>query len=176
MSNQLTSNAEALRLFFTEDIYLGKENAKLPLADKPAVNEAAGTPLHVQETSFNYLGKNQKNILILVNDDLNEVSSAQGRELLRNLLKAIGWTANDFALVNYAHYKKTAYAAFETFFNCKLVLAFGLTADDLGLPPSPSHRIVEQQGAKMIFTNNLHDLAGDQASKKILWDSLQQLI
>ena len=156
MGNQLTSNAEALRLFFTEDIYL------MQLAPE-------------QKVEFKYLGKNQKNILILVNDQINEVSSEQGRELLRKLVKAIDLTANDFALVNYANYKDADYNMLSDFFKCQLVLAFGVSSADLGLPVEPLHQIMTHNNTRFIFTTNLHDLDADQVSKKTLWTSLQQL-
>ncbi|MES2416790.1 MAG: hypothetical protein V4541_01315 [Bacteroidota bacterium] len=175
MSNQLTSNAEALRLFFTEDIYLGKEDVPIALTKENIALAEPDLPTPADNIDFKYLGKNQKNILILVNDEINEVSSLLGRELLRKLVKAINLTANDFALVNYAQYKTTTYDTFEAFFNCQLVLAFGVKASDLALPNQILHQIAEHKQVKMIFTSNLHDLDSDQASKKILWNSLQQL-
>jgi hypothetical protein len=101
MTNQLTSNAEALRLFFTDDVYLVKNDTKIPAAK--AVNVMPDVPLskiedapekqevsppsvaeptidEAKQWSFDYLGKNQKGILILVNDQTNKVSSPQGTE------------------------------------------------------------------------------------------------
>ncbi|SFH40588.1 hypothetical protein [Pedobacter insulae] len=167
MANQLTSNAEALRLFFTEDIYLIPQQAV-------TVGESAVKPMKV-EVVFKYLGKNQKNILILVNDDQNEVSTVEGRELLRKLVKAIDLTANDFALVNYASYKGHHYDDFKTTFGCKLVLAFGVGASDLNLPVQPQNLLVDYNGVKFIFSSNLDDLERDLPGKKTLWTSLQQL-
>lgn len=157
MGTQLTSNAEALRLFFTEDIYLVDENNEIEL------------------TSFKYLGANQKNILILVNDPKNDVSTLEGRELLRKLVKAIELAANDFALVNYANYASEKYKELKDFFNCTLMIAFGVTPTDLDLPSQPMHQLVNHEGTMLLFAKNLHDLDADQASKKILWASLQQL-
>lgn len=143
MTNQLTSNAEALRLFFTEDIYLVKDEFKaafvepvkevqevaqtesivLPKTEAKVYEEPIADLLMVQEPNmvskpkldFKYLGKNQRNILILVNDSENEVSTEQGRELLRKLVNAIALTAKDFALVNYANYNTATHADFNDF-------------------------------------------------------------
>lgn len=157
MSTQLTSNAEALRLFFTEDIYLIDESNEIEL------------------TSFKYLGKNQRNILILVNDPKNDVSTLEGRELLRKLVKAIELTANDFALVNYASYASGKYKELRDFFNCKLMIAFGVSPSDLDLSSQPMHQLINYKETTLLFAKNLHDLDADQASKKTLWASLQQL-
>lgn len=167
MANQLTSNAEALRLFFTEDIYLLPENK---VAD--VVEKIESVKVNI---AFKYLGKNQRNILILVNDHQNDVSTEPGRELLRKLVKAIGLTANDFALVNYADYKEQKFDDFKAAFNCKLVLAFGVPAADLDLPQQIQHQLINYGDIKLVFTTNLADLDQDQTSKKLLWASLQQL-
>lgn len=203
MTNQLTSNAEALRLFFTEDIYLVKnefqeafvkpvnefqeelkvETVVLPKTEPKVYEEQVEDLSLVQEPSvnlkpkfdFKYLGNNQKNILILVNDSQNEVSTEQGRELLRKLVNAIALTGKDFALVNYSNYSTATYTDFADFFACKLVLAFGVNPKQLGLAEQALHQLNQVGEAKLVFTKNLHDLDSDQTSKKILWTSLQKL-
>jgi len=180
MGNQLTSNAEALRLFFTEDIYLVPESnsiakTEVPIAAVLTTADPNVVAIQRSKTEFKYLGKNQKNILILVNDQENEVSTQQGRELLRKLVKAIGLTANDFALVNYSAYTSDDYEALYTFFKCRLMIAFGVDTTMLNLPAQPMHQLVDYAEAKLLFAKNLHDLDVDPASKKVLWTSLQQL-
>ena len=200
MANQLTSNAEALRLFFTDDIYLVKDDAQIAFAEPvkispdialqetittslKEVNVVEDLPLIVEEPkpilkknfNFEFLGKNQKGILILVNDTINKVSSEQGTELLRKLVKAIELTNNDFALVNYANYSGATFEDLSSFFNCQLVLSFGVDTQQLGLATQPLHQLFKLENMRLIFTSNLHDLDSDQAGKKILWTSLQQL-
>jgi hypothetical protein len=203
MTDQLTSNAEALRLFFTEDIFLVKdksegalvkpviaapeilpnESASLPKTETPIYKEPVSVLPTVEEPvvaakaklDFKFLGKNQKNILILVNDSNNEVSTEQGRELLRKLVNAIALTAKDFALVNYANYQTATYADFNDFFACKLVLAFGVSPQQLAVAGQSLHQLQQIGETKLVFTSNLHDLDSDPTSKKVLWGSLQQL-
>ena len=183
MDTQLTSNAEALRLFFTEDIYLVAENNPIDkivggsdtlISRESAVEEIAANE-QKPKTAFKYLGKNQKNILILVNDPVNDVSSEQGRELLRKLVKAIDLTANDFALVNYAKYSSEKYEDLNTFFNCKLLIAFGVSPAALDLPTQSFHQLITYREATHVFAKDLHELDADLASKKVLWASLQKL-
>ena len=204
MVNQLTNNAEALRLFFTEDVYLVKGSSQpasaeplkvaaeneVPVAS-PALPKAepapvAEVPIVVAPITlpqpeakpvldFKYLGKNQRQILILVNDQSNDVSTEQGRELLRKLVKAIELTANDFALLNYANHSEAKFADLKKFFNCQLVLSFGVTAQQLELAEQPLHQLSVVENIQFVFANNLHDLDSDQTSKKVLWGSLQQL-
>ncbi len=182
MDTQLTSNAEALRLFFTEDIYLVTEKEPRieigglnPLSDKEEAIEPITIAPEKAKTEFKFLGKNQKNILILVNDPENEVSTEQGRDLLRKLVKAIDLTANDFALLNYANYTSEKYEELSSFFSCKVMIAFGVSAADLNLTSQPLHQLIKFSEATHLFAKNLHELDSDIASKKVLWASLQQL-
>ena len=162
MSTQLTSNAKALRLFFTDDVFLVKNEMQTAFVELVKVKETLTQPEGVaikekvddvvEKTTadlnlveepkieikpnfdFKYLGKNQKNILILVNDKQNEVSTEKGRELLRKLVLAINLTAKDFALVNYANYENADFKDLDGFFRCKILLSFGVGAKQLGLP------------------------------------------
>lgn len=198
MSNQLTSNAEALRLFFTEDVYLVKNDSQNALIEpvtvkadlashipaiEPIINEEVPglsiaqepKPSYKKEWNFEFLGKNQKGILILVNDGVNKVSSPQGTELLRKLVKAIELTNNDFALVNYANYIDATFDDLNKTFSCQLLISFGVEAKTLGLAEQILHQMSKLEQTRMIFTTNLHDLDSDQTSKKLLWTTLQQL-
>jgi len=201
MNTQLTSNAEALRLFFTDDVYLVNDQTQSITAEPviitnrkvedttivaPVVAQVEQvTPVlsiveepksvFEKKVEFEYLGKNQKRILFLVNDSTNKVSSVQGTELLRKLVKAIELTNNDFALVNYANYTNASFEDLKSFFKCELILSFGVAMRTLGLAEQPLHQLFVVDNVKFVFTKNLHDLDSDQVSKKILWGSLQQL-
>src|SRR5690606_37107876 len=187
---QLTDDRGALRLFFTDDIYLVNEPVTSDITTKTAVPEPdvpnvmvieparpeVAEPKYPNYDSFESLGNNQKNILILVNDALNKVSTEKGSELLRNIVKAINLSANDFALVNYAQYPGASYAQFKSFFSGKLVFCFGVGAIDLQLEERPFNEIhTLDDGSRIIFCHNLEQLADDQPNKKLLWGNLKKL-
>jgi hypothetical protein len=208
MAEQLTTSADALRLFFTDDIYLVRTEeivaplaavtatpaASIPLVSAaisttaaavptsvaavvpamPARTESSDTPQSAVPTVFKYLGKNQKNVLILVNDGDNDVSTEGGRELLRNLVKAMQLTANDFALLNYCNYTHVKFEELSKFFSSRLILGFGVSPAQLGLKDQPQHSVGNQGDIQLIFTGRLDLLAGDQDGKKKLWSSLKQ--
>ncbi|WP_293299710.1 hypothetical protein [Pedobacter sp. UBA4863] len=203
-SDQLITNAEALRLFFNDDVYLVGDNglaeAKTNKEHLQGLNTAAdqeqGQPVIAERTpspeatlpkveevvstyhtalNFKYLGKNEKSILILVNDAQNPVSSPQGTELLRKLVLSINLKNADFALVNYAAYRTATFEQLQLFFRCKLVLSFGVSAKTLGLAEQALHKLNLFNEVKMIFTHNLHDLEIDIPAKKQLWATLKNL-
>lgn len=201
-SNQLITNEEALRLFFNDDVYLigegtsARESAELKLEmDKIALTkenvaqakasqvQSVATLPQVTETNaahktvfdFKYLGKNERSILILVNDRNNPVSTPQGTELLRKLVLSINLKNADFALLNYANYPAAKFVDLSSFFGCKLVLSFGISPADLGLADQQLHQLHSVENIQMIFTHNLHDLEADLSAKKALWGTLKNL-
>ncbi|WP_316739756.1 hypothetical protein [Pedobacter aquatilis] len=215
MENQLTNNANALRLFFTEDVFLVQDNSVImpPVDVVKPVLEAAGipsieakinvieakepvsiavvpsdaTPAYIensvktsiveepvaQSKSFKFLGGNKKSVLILVNDNVNDVSTEQGRELLRKIVKAVDLAAPDFALLNYATYTGADFAELDEFFKPQLMLAFGVEANHLKLNLTWQNQIITFESTRMIFAPNLHDLDADITAKKLLWANLQ---
>ncbi len=193
MSEQLTNNPEALRLFFTEDIFLVTSNtsaSSISITDEKLVQATPETqipaPTVLSEApmletpqapvvKFQYIGANERNILILVNDEHFPVSSLQGRELLGNILKSINLNRDDCALVNYVNFHNESFLQLREFFKPQFVFAFGVSPDQLGMPPVDSNTIVLQGDAKIIFSSNLDALNGDPTTKKLLWASLKQI-
>ena len=203
MNSQLTVDAAALRLFFTDDIYMvnytdsqydtsavgsgtiagvGGNPVSGPIPSipliKPQITALAAEPATSsvqQPVEFKFLGKNKRNILILVNDEHNEVSDESGRELLRKIVKSVNLSANDFALLNYAGCKGTGFKQLQEYFSCALVFAFGVSPAELSLPAHPEHSVVSEGGVRMIFSAELRVLDQNAAGKKALWGSLQSL-
>ncbi|WP_285059234.1 hypothetical protein [Pedobacter ginsengisoli] len=190
MPSQLTTDEQALRLFFTDDIYLVTEAEVLQNREKQEetigeVPEAETIPAEpaVQEApqaetaapAFKFLGNNKRNILILVNDKENEVSDEKGRELLRKIVKSVNLSANDFALLNYANHAGVSFAQLQSYFSSVIVFAFGVSPQHLGLGNHPENTMVTEGEVKLIFSAELRKLEEDQNGKKVLWGSLKQL-
>jgi DNA polymerase III psi subunit len=181
MLSQLTTDEQALRLFFTDDIYLVSEPQALQEspAQEQIEQKKEEVPLPILSeapaTVYKFLGNNKRNILILVNDAQNEVSDEKGRELLRKIVKSVNLTAGDFALLNYAAYKNTSMEQLQLHFSCVVVFAFGVSAVELGLNDQPQNSIISHGAVRMIFSAELRQLEQDPGAKKSLWGSLQQL-
>ncbi|MBE9599120.1 hypothetical protein [Pedobacter sp. MC2016-24] len=169
MDSQLTANEAALRLFFTDDIYI--VNGSDDQIDAVAVQ----TKPRAEAIAFKFLGSNKRNVLILVNDSQNEVSDEKGRELLRKIVKSVNLSAADFALVNYAAYPDVKFEQFQSYFSPALVFAFGVSPLQLALPDQARNAIVQQGQVRLIFSTELKALDQDAATKKALWGSLQKL-
>jgi hypothetical protein len=201
MGVQVTNNPEALRMLFTEDIYLLQEpdftysSALIeplagiepvapvePVAEIEMSTEVEATEPVAEievvvspEPSFAYKGLNARNILILVYDEVNEVTTPEGREVLKNIVKSKDLSGNDFALVNYAAYPTASFEALSTFFNSKIIFAFGVSPLQLGLDDYPIHRLIEHQGVQVIFSADLHQMSSEKALKIALWACLKEM-
>lgn len=170
MPSQLTTDDQALRLFFTEDLYLVTEPG---IQETPAITKDEA--LIDAGPEYRSLGNNKRNILILVNDAENEVSDEAGKELLRKIVKSVNLTANDFALLNYSGYKHTSLEKLKSHFASVIVFAFGVSAAELGLNTQPENTIVTHEGTRLIFSAELKKLEADANAKKLLWSCLKQL-
>ncbi|WP_421938339.1 hypothetical protein [Pedobacter sp.] len=216
MENQVTNNANALRLFFNEEVFLVEDKSvKIPLfasnepvltseptasmkevvaslsvnipaqAEEETVKPVKPYPESVEIPSvlaepeaaktFRFLGGNKKSVLILVNDPHNDVSTEQGRELLRKIVKAVDLGTPDFALVNYANYPGTDFTAFHQFFKPELMLSFGVEISALKLNLTWQNEIILHGSTRIIFAPNLHQLDSDIIAKKSLWGNLQKI-
>ena len=187
MNSPLTAGTAALHLFFTDDVYLvnepglqldavGSSPEIAPLQQESPVQTSSPAASPVQEPPvFKFLGKNQRNILILVNDAQHEVSDEAGRELLRKIVKSVNLTANDFALLNYAGHSGVSFKLLLEHFSCSLVFAFGVKPAQLALTDHPQNTIVNEGPVRLIFAHELRSLDQNPAEKKALWASLQNL-
>jgi len=147
----------------------GNSNGTTKQAGVNTSNEAE------QEINFSYKGRNARNILILVYDEVNEVTTAEGRELFKNIVKAKELSGSDYAIVNYAGYKDASFAQLKRFFNAKAILTFGVKASQLGLAEYPTHTVVQHEGVQMLFSIDLHQISLDTSIKRALWAALQQM-
>jgi len=216
MENQVTNNANALRLFFTDEVFLVKDESVeiLPLrnaepvypaenvtvkteeeavltveiAQIPGINPTNSPKVYPEgpeiphlvtesapEKTFKFLGGNKKSVLILVNDNQNDVSTDQGRELLRKIVKAIDLGTPDFALLNYSNYNGTDFVELHRFFKPAIMLSFGVAFADLKLNLTWQNEIIVHETTRIIFAPNLHHLDSDILAKKTLWGHLQKI-
>ena len=185
MATQLTSNMEALRLFFTDDIYLiANEVTELPSVVQETVN-AKETPEVKNEViekepsaptpNYKFLGENARKVLILVNDANNQVSTTAGTALLWKIVNAIKLTPKDCAVLNYQHHQGLGFEELTAYFQPQLLLSFGIPPTAMGLPSQQTELIGQQGSVKTIFSSELDALEVDIPVKKALWKSLQQL-
>ncbi|MCF6351448.1 MAG: hypothetical protein L3J06_00405 [Cyclobacteriaceae bacterium] len=174
---------ENLKLFFKEDIYLIKEkNASTKLSEtaisKPdEANNQSTTTSVVEKPApiaapklLAYKGGNTKGIALIITDDANEFLNTTDESLLLNILKAIGFSIQDVAIIN----QHTAGNNWVTQIDFSNVIVFGILPSTYGFTSS-NYTIEEKEEAKWLFSDSLFSLASNKELKGKLWIKLQEL-
>lgn len=149
----LIDSPQALRLVMSDDLYLITER------NKPE--------------SFDYLGDNNKYLLVLHNGPV----SATERDFLLQVLKAVQYELKDIALLDYSKYPLTDIQTLKSYFSFARLMSFGVSSRELHIHeaiPAMEHTLY--QGTGMIFCPaGLKEISGDRAQKSALWSAMQYL-
>lgn len=151
-------------------------NSDSTINEVTSINPPNSEPRETKaEISFEYKGKNEKRILILTEGMGTEASSPEGRELLRKICKAVNLSAADFAAVYMNKYPDASFAELQTFFDCQIMLAFGISAVQLKIESTDFYQIQQIGQTKLILSHALQEMADNDSYKRQLWNKLQQL-
>jgi hypothetical protein len=170
MAEQITRDTEALKLFFTEDIFL-IPNEVFPTKEE----EPAAAAKQVEKIKYSFIGQNARRILIMVKGEEYPESTNTGVALLWNIVKAIKLDPNDVAVFNYSAYPNLQLEELQAYFQPQLLISFGVESTALNLDNQPLQVLVNLEKMNAIFSLTLQGLDEDLNSKKLLWKSLQQL-
>lgn len=135
--------------------------------NKPVENEAA--PLKI-------LGKNAKNILVLVKDSTCPFLPDQELKFLTSVLSACKLSLGDIALLNaYTLNEKEIPGAINTL-EARHILAFGIEPLELGLPfHFPDFQVQPFDKRSYMHAPALSHLESDKNLKKELWTALKNM-
>lgn len=165
-------NNAGLKLFFEEEIYLiddksvdNKLQIKTALPQPVEVNEPEPTPL-----ALNYKGGNAKGIAIVINDDSNEFLNSTDESLLLNILKAIGLSLDDVAIINQHNSTENWQEQIE--FTKAIIFGILPSAYDI---VSDNYHILLKNEVNWLFSDSLFSLGANRELKGKLWGKLQEL-
>jgi len=139
--------------------------------DTPQVKSNSLKPL-----SLNFLGKNQKQILILVNDNeavyLNDADTA----LLTGILNACKLNFNDIALLNLSQLSEIDISLLQDNFNPKVMITFGINLTSIEIEQQFEYYVVNKMKS-MTFLNaaSLTQIGKNVEEKKLLWNCLKSI-
>ena len=145
--------------------------------EKRLLNEAATTTKTAEaNATWKWLGNNQKNILVIVNN--KEVVHLQDNELnfLSGILGACKLNMADVAIVNLNNHPEASYKELTSFFKSKIVFLFAVEPAAFGLPMNfPHYQIQAFAGNSFLYSPSLKDLEDDKVQKSKLWVCLKRL-
>lgn len=123
-----------------------------------------------QGKGLNFRGKNLKNITVMI-DDGSRVYSGVEFTLLKNILKAIGLTENDVAIIDLSQ-ELPGVENIREVLSPRIIIAFGSA---FPLAKGPKNQISEREDTKILITDSLSDLNQDEHLKRSFWAELQKL-
>ncbi len=164
-----TNDPGALLYMFGESIY----NIKETTDNQPVSN----TNTSISSPSFDYLGENNKYILVLIHNPQSEkIIAKEDHELLLKTLKALSLDMRDIALVNIAHQTNKHLNDYKSYFSPSKLVGFGISTEDLQLEKTVSRNVIQSiADVKILLTDSLAQLAKDQEAKTLWWKAMKTL-
>jgi len=126
--------------------------------------------------SLNFLGQNQKQILILVNDNeaihLNDADTA----LLTGILNACKLNFNDIGLLNLSQLSEIDLSLLQDHFNPNVMIAFGINLTSIAIEQHYEYYVISKLKS-MTFLNasSLTQIGKNVEEKKQLWNCLKSI-
>lgn len=129
-----------------------------------------------EEYSIKYLGKNNRNILIVVDEKDHKFLGDDELSFLMNILSACNVTMADAALVNSYGNDNIVYEKLIKTFTPSFILFIGTEPQALGFPVQiPMYQVQAYNKQQYLCTPSLQKLSADKEEKKQLWVALKKI-
>lgn len=145
--------------------------------DQPIIPEAAKVVPATEKVlpKVKYLGENQKNILLLIQNESEAYLNEELFNLLTNILNACKLGMQDVALTNAATYPGLTLADYKTAIPVRQCIIFAVTPGSIGLPPMQTYQLETHEQLPVLYSDALQLIATDKNLKGRLWMGLKQL-
>lgn len=128
--------------------------------------------VETQNPAFNYLGKNQKQFLVLVHYPAHPFMTDAHQTALESTLNRKGLGIDDVAILNVAQYPGIAFKQIKSYFLPTRVLALGKEALPPGLPLKLNS--VQTSGPiTALFTFSFEEMMSSNENKKAFWEQVK---
>lgn len=176
METLKTESSLALSILLNEDIYVFKED----IEEVQTVTNLESLPAEPEHTepvtskpSFNYMGENNKSVLVIVNDPESEFLNQTDLIFLLKILSAKKLELNDIAIMNLAKHTNYEFENLKNFFACNRILTYGIHPNILGMQGLTSNALQEFNGVKFLGTWSLRQMVNDDNKKRTYWNVLK---
>jgi hypothetical protein len=123
-----------------------------------------------------WMGKNQKQILVMVNFADSLHLPEKDLKFLTGILSACKLRIDDVAIINRNNKPEADYKELSTSFKTKVILLFDVSPGDFGLPMNfPHFQLQAFANNTFLFSPSLSELEEDKVLKSKLWVSLRRL-
>jgi len=163
-------NPQAFRFILQDEIYLldnDKIAKHIPVAEEPIVK----TP----DLNFNYLGRNNKNFLVLVNYAAEETISEAHLTALENILKRKDLSIDDVAILNTHAYLPLSVASLSQYFKYRKLLIMGKNALPADMEPVTLNQPKKKGDTAVLYSFSFDEMMDSNENKKAFWDQMKTL-
>jgi hypothetical protein len=187
----LSTNSAVLTALLGSDVYhISEATSQLEqaglIANEPTVakQEIASEQVVIRSTEqalktvhYNYLGENNKYILILIDQPLkNEIIAAKDLLLLEKTLAALKLELRDVAIVNLQQCEELHFKSLKEFFSCNKVLGFGIELAKIGIEKEVAiNTVFRIEDCPFLLASSLEELSNNQAQKVIWWSAMKSI-
>jgi DNA polymerase III psi subunit len=125
---------------------------------------------------LNILGKNLKNIILIVRNNESAFLTDDDLNFLLGILSACKLNMDDVAVLNLAKNKNAEYETIAKELNAEKVFLFGVDPGDINLPLAFPHYQAQQfKNQLYLSAPSLSDLQHDKTEKTKLWTCLKKI-
>jgi hypothetical protein len=140
------------------------KDEKKPISDKTNVTKKGNFD------GIKYLGKNARNILIVIDEKDHAFLGDDELSFLMNILNACNVSMQDVALVNASNNADVVYENLNAQFEPSIVLFLGTEPQLLNFPVQiPQYKIQAYNNQQYLCAPSLQKLSSDKEEKKKLW-------
>lgn len=148
----ISNKKEAISIIFTESIYKIQEK--------------------ISYSVFNFEGENNRNILIVIEKDLE----IHEREFLEKILTALKLNLRDTAILSINQFPNIAFIDIQKYFSPKKIISFGILPKKIGINSIiPIYQTKKLESCSFLLANNLKVISEKEDEKKELWQQLKNM-
>ena len=130
----------------------------------------------LEGNSLPFLGKNQKNILLIVQEENAVYLPDKDLSFLVGILTACKLSLSDTALINVFKNKEANYTSLLEKFKPVIIIFFGIEPAKLEFPLKfPHYQLQQYNNQTYLSAPTLNELSADINKKKQIWASLQKI-
>lgn len=127
--------------------------------------------------NIKYLGKNEKNILLLIHRETHAFLDDDSLSFLMNILNACGLSMQDVALVNVHNDADAVYENLNVQFEPSKIIFFDTAPHLLNFPVKiPLYKIQNYNNQQYLCAASLSTLLQNKEEKKMLWNCLKVML
>lgn len=186
-------NPNAFRFIMQDEVYLLEQDKGVkPVAETPSVAEAQPIPatpepvlpapqaipepvVGTPNITFNYLGSNNKNFLILVNYTTDEFIAAAHLTALENIIKRKELALDDVAILNLANHPQANLDLISDYFKPAKLLIMGQSSVPAGIAQPKLNELFKLNGHDALYSFSFAEMMESNDNKKAFWDQMKKL-